>query len=69
MMKRVGLSSTEVEETYEAGVWTLTQRGDAGTWTASSRDHCGAVLLLIAARMGLTLPEGVDFQDIPEDKT
>lgn len=61
--KNVALSSTQVERTYENGRWTLTQRDETGVWVASSRDHCGAVLLLLAARMGLRLPEGVDFED------
>lgn len=64
-MESVGLTSTNVERTYESGVWTLTQRDDTGIYTASSRDHRGAVLLLIAARVGLALPEGVDFKDVP----
>lgn len=59
-MNGVGLSSTEVEQTYENGQWVLKQDGH----TVRSQDHVGAVLLLIAARMNLALPEGVDFEDV-----
>lgn len=64
-MEHVGLTCTDVVRTYENGVWTLTQTDETGTYSASSRDHRGAVLLLIAARVGLALPEGVDFEDVP----
>jgi hypothetical protein len=59
-MKGVGLSGTEVERTFENGKWVLRQDGH----TVRSQDHVGAVLLMIAARMNLALPEGVDFEDV-----
>lgn len=60
--KGVGLSSTQVERTFKDGKWVLRQ----DSHTVRSQDSVGAILLLIAARMGLRLPEGVDFEDIPE---
>jgi hypothetical protein len=60
--KGVGLSSTQVERTFEDGKWVLRQ----GRHTVRSQDSTGAVLLLIAARMGLQLPGGVDFEDTPD---
>ena len=55
------LSGIGVEQAFEGGQWVLTQRDGTRSWTVRSTDHIGAVLLLIAARCGLTWPDGADF--------
>lgn len=64
-MSNVALSSEGVEQTFENGKWVLTQRDGVSMWTARSATHEGAVLLLIAARLGLSIVDG-DLTDTPD---
>lgn len=61
----VALSGTHVQVRFEQGMWVLTQQEGSSTWTARSQSKTGAVLLLIAARMGLRIDE--DFKDVEEE--
>jgi hypothetical protein len=63
-MSGVAISGMDVEQRFEKGQWVLTQRQDSREWTARSASHVGAVLLLIAARWGLSI-DG-DFKEVTE---
>lgn len=52
-MSHVALSGVDVELKLDHGYWVLTQRSDGMEWTARHQDKVAAVLLLIAARMGM----------------
>jgi hypothetical protein len=51
----VALTGRDIEVEVERGEWVLTQREHNGdrVWTARHEDQTAAVLLLIAARMGM----------------
>lgn len=53
-MSHVAISGNNVQVEFGQGLWVLTQREGDLEWTARHESKMGAVLLLIAARMGLT---------------
>lgn len=53
-MSHVAISGRDVEVRLERGEWVLTQRERGLEWTARHNSKMAAVLLLIAARLGMT---------------
>jgi hypothetical protein len=52
-MSHVAISGRDVDVKLERGEWVLTQHEGGLTWTARQESKMAAVLLLIAARLGM----------------